>query len=160
MRLFRFIIISIFLLFTLITLFGLLIPSTVRISKAIDINVETKEIFSLIRDTTTWKNWHPAFQKTETHSGLQEGLIIKEVVATDSLVQIELSKEEKNKLLNGWQIHTHPNSDVKTLQWYMDFRLRWYPWERFGSLFYENTYGIMMEQGLQNLKQLLTEKDS
>ncbi|MBA2330875.1 MAG: hypothetical protein H0V91_14800 [Flavisolibacter sp.] len=158
MRLLRFIIISILLLFTLITLFGLLIPSTVRISKAIDIDAETNEIFSLIRDTAQWKHWHPAFQKTETHSALQEGLIINEVVATDSLVQMELSKQEKNKLLNGWQIHTHPNSEVKTLQWYMDFHLRWYPWERFGSLFYENTYGIMMEQGLQNINNLLSSK--
>jgi hypothetical protein len=158
MRLLRFILISIFLLFTLITLFGLLIPSTVRISKAIDINAEATEIFSLIRDTSTWKNWHPAFQKTETHSGLQEGLIIIEVLVTDSLLQIELSKEEKNKLLNGWAVYTHPNSDVKTLQWYMDFKLRWYPWERFGSLFYENTYGLMMEEGLQNINNLLSSK--
>ena len=158
MRLLRFIIISIVLLFTLITIFGLMIPSTVRISKAIDVDAEATEIFSIIRDTAQWKNWHPAFQKTETHSGLQEGLIIKEVVANDSLLQMEMSKKEKNKLLNGWQIHTHPNSEVKTLQWYMDFKLRWYPWERFGSLFYENTYGIMMEQGLVNLKSLLSAK--
>lgn len=158
MRLLRFIFISILLLFTIITFFGLLIPSTVRISKAIDIDAETTEIFSLIRDTAQWKNWHPAFQKSQTHSGLQEGLIIKEILVTDSLVQIELSKKEKNKLLNGWQIYTHPTSDIKTVQWYMDFQLRWFPWERFGSLFYENTYGVMMEQGLQNLNYHLTSK--
>jgi hypothetical protein len=34
----------------------------------------------------------------------------------------------------------------------MDFRLRWYPWQKFGSLLYEDTYGTMMQQGLQKLK--------
>jgi hypothetical protein len=36
----------------------------------------------------------------------------------------------------------------------MDFKLKWYPWEKFKSLFYENFYGVQMEQGLSNLKEL------
>jgi hypothetical protein len=37
----------------------------------------------------------------------------------------------------------------------MDFRLSWYPWEKFSSLFYEKTYGTMMETGLLNFKKRL-----
>jgi hypothetical protein len=37
----------------------------------------------------------------------------------------------------------------------MDFRLSWYPWEKFSSLFYEKTYGAMMERGLNDLKKRL-----
>jgi hypothetical protein len=34
----------------------------------------------------------------------------------------------------------------------MDFQLGWYPWQKFSSLFYENTYGNMMQDGLARLK--------
>jgi len=40
------------------------------------------------------------------------------------------------------------------VQWWMDFKLRWYPWEKFSSLFFENIYGAQMEKGLDNLKRL------
>jgi hypothetical protein len=36
----------------------------------------------------------------------------------------------------------------------MDFRLRWYPWEKFSSLLFEKQYGTQMEAGLESLKQL------
>ncbi|MEI9809028.1 MAG: hypothetical protein WDO16_14850 [Bacteroidota bacterium] len=35
---------------------------------------------------------------------------------------------------NVWRTISHPGQDSVTLQWYMDFQLRWYPWEKFGSL--------------------------
>jgi hypothetical protein len=34
----------------------------------------------------------------------------------------------------------------------MDFKLRWYPWEKFSSLLLEKRYGPVMEQGLAKLK--------
>jgi hypothetical protein len=37
----------------------------------------------------------------------------------------------------------------------MDFQLAWYPWQKFSSLFYERTYGAMMERGLANFKKQL-----
>jgi hypothetical protein len=40
----------------------------------------------------------------------------------------------------------------------MDFKLPWYPWQKFGSLFYENTYGQMMQNGLANSKNRLKNK--
>jgi hypothetical protein len=36
----------------------------------------------------------------------------------------------------------------------MDFRLRWYPWEKFSSLLFEKSYGLTMEKGLNNIKKL------
>jgi hypothetical protein len=68
-------------------------------------------------------------------------------------VIFQLQQPHKKPVINGWKIY-HTAPDSLTLQWYMDFHLRWYPWEKLGSLFYENTYGVMMEQGLTNLKRL------
>jgi hypothetical protein len=56
-------------------------------------------------------------------------------------------------VVSGFKTIRHPG-DSSTLQWYMDFNLKWYPWDKFRSLFYENIYGVQMEQGLSNLKEL------
>ena len=144
--------ISLVIIFLLITAISLLIPSQVRISKAIDITAPQSSVLQMVKDTSTWKNWYPAFQ-SET-ALLNKDLAIKTITSTDSKVEMELSKAGKNALVNGWEVYTHGSSEDITLQWYMDFRLRWYPWEKFGSLFYESSYGAMMEQGLMNLKNL------
>lgn len=65
---------------------------------------------------------------------------------------MELSQGIKKPVINGWKIYGKAGADSLTLQWYMDFHLKWYPWQKFGSLFYENTYGVMMQQGLDNIK--------
>jgi hypothetical protein len=65
-----------------------------------------------------------------------------------------MKKDEGRPVLNGFKFIKHAQGDSVTLQWFMDFRLRWYPWEKFRSLFYENIYGVQMEQGLGNLKEL------
>ncbi|HEY0733016.1 MAG TPA: hypothetical protein VGD33_11395 [Chitinophagaceae bacterium] len=144
--------ISLVIIFLLITAISLLIPSQVRISKAIDITAPESSVLQMIKDTGTWKNWYPAFQ-SET-ALLNTDLSIKTITSTDSKVEMELTKAGKNALVNGWEVYTHGSSEDITLQWYMDFRLGWYPWEKFGSLFYESSYGAMMEQGLMNLKNL------
>lgn len=147
MRFIKLAIISFALIFGLLTAISLLIPSRVRISKAIDLQVPKDSVRSLITDTTAWRSWHPAYQNNRPQSA---AITINTI--TDSLITATISSPGKNSLLNGWQFYTHGESSTYTLQWYIDFKLRWYPWEKFGSLFYEATYGRMIEQGLSNLK--------
>ena len=61
----------------------------------------------------------------------------------------------ENKIKSGWKTISYPHTDSTTLQWYMDFHLRWYPWEKFRSLLFEPTYGPRMEKGLNNIKKLV-----
>ncbi len=67
----------------------------------------------------------------------------------------ELQQEGRKPVISGLQLYGGPASDSLTLQWYMDFQLSWYPWQKFSSLFYEQTYGVMMERGLVNFKKQL-----
>lgn len=148
MRFIKLAIISFALIFGLLTAISLLIPSRVRISKAIDLQAPRDSVLRLITDTTAWRGWHPAYQDNRHQSA-----VITIHPVSDSLVTAIISSPGKNSLLNGWQFYTHGESSTYTLQWYIDFKLRWYPWEKFGSLFYEATYGQMIEQGLMNLKE-------
>jgi hypothetical protein len=156
MRLLKLALLSFLVFFALITAMSLLVPAHVRISKAVNIADSANRIFFLINNKDQWRLWHPAFQMQHSDSLLQQhNITITPVVKTDSLVTVNWQQDKKPPVRNSWQVHRFQASDSVTLQWYMDFQLQWYPWEKFSSLFYEKTYGVMMEQGLQHIKTLV-----
>ncbi len=150
MRIIKLALISFITFFGLLTAFSLLIPSQVRISKAINIGAPQQKILSLVADTAKWKQWHPFFLSSQNPD--MQRVKIRPVSSTDSLVVMQWTSTGKNPLTNGWQVYKYSRTDSLTLQWYIDFDLGWYPWQKFGSLFYEATYGTMMQQGLERLR--------
>jgi hypothetical protein len=152
-RLVKLALISIVLLFVVITAISFLIPSHIRISKAINIHGDKDSILGLIDDTANWKRWHPAFIPNDSARNFPSVNIVQKF-QNDSEVVMHLQQAGKPEVVNGWKLYEHPQVDSLTLQWYMDFHLKWYPWRKFGALFYENTYGVMMQEGLDNIKQL------
>jgi hypothetical protein len=150
-RLIKLFLISVFFLFLAVTGVSLLIPSHVTISKAINIRAEKDRIFALIRDRSQWPNWHPAFTPNNS-AGKFDSIHIVSQHQNDSEIVMRLQQGNKEIVTNGWKVYSHTNTDSLTLQWYMKFDLKWYPWKKLGSLFYENTYGVMMQEGLENIK--------
>lgn len=157
MRLIKLAFLSFIFLFGLITAISLLIPSHIRISKAINIGSSPNAIFSLLKDTLNWTQWHPAFMQ-QNGTLPQKNSNIRTETVNDSVVLMKFSQGAKT-MYNGWQLYTFSSTDSLTLQWYMDFNLPWYPWQKFGSLFYEDTYGRMMEKGLVNLKKIVEKQE-
>ena len=154
MKLVKLAIISIIFLFIVVTAISLLIPSHIRISKAINIYAQKDSVFALINDTTKWKQWHPAFIPNDSTPKFPT-VHITHKIESDSEIVMYLQQQGKPEVINGWKIYQTNPADSLTLQWYMDFHLKWYPWQKFGSMLYENTYGKMMEEGLSNIKRLL-----
>ena len=157
MRIIKLALISAIFFFLLLTAISSLVPSTVRLSKAINIGAAKEDILSLVSDTTAWKEWHPGFRNSNRQAASAPQIL--PVSKSDSLIIMQLNRPGKNPVLNGWQVYQYASTDSITIQWYMDFQLQWYPWQKFGSLFYENTYGTMMQQGLAAIKEL-AEKQS
>lgn len=151
MRLIKLALISIIFLFVIVTAISLLIPSHIRISKAINIYAQKDSVFALISDTTKWKQWHPAFIQNNSTPKFPT-VHITHKIESDSEIVMYLQQQRKPEVINGWKIYQTSPTDSLTLQWYMDFHLKWYPWQKFGSMLYENTYGNMMQQGLENIK--------
>jgi len=163
-KIFRLLFFSVLILFLLVTGISLLIPSHIRISKAINIAATTDSVFSQINDPVKWRNWFPGLDSAKL---FYESWMLKGVIIDDSSQQyiriIEKKKGEvvtelragSKKIVSGWKIIDFDRSDSTTLQWYMDFRLRWYPWEKFASLLFEKSYGVKMEQGLNNIKKIV-----
>jgi hypothetical protein len=168
MRFIKLGLISFVFLALLITGISLFFPSHIRVSKAINVKTGKNVIMEQISDASRWKNWYPGADSAKPFyvQGEIKGLVFDD---KDSLhpVYIAISGEKENEItaqfiskklnpvINVWRIITYPGIDSVTIQWYMDFHLRWYPWEKFSSLVLEKSFGSKMEQGLTNLKNLV-----
>jgi hypothetical protein len=168
LRILKLALISFIILFLVITGISLFIPSHIRISKAINVKANKSAVMTQISDAGNWKNWYPGLDSTKPLyvNGKMRGVVFNK---SDSLSQvyIKIDKESENEItaqyvnkkrrsvINGWKIISYPAADSLTVQWYMDFHLPWYPWEKFRSLLFEKLYGSRMEQGLTNLKALV-----
>lgn len=116
-----------------------------------------------IRDAKRWKNWYPGADTSDFFvadgkimgilTGDLKGLIITET--TDSSVSTSNAGPNSKRGESGWNTFPGSSPNSVTVQWYMDFHFRWYPWEKFSSLLLEKRYGPVMEKGLGNLKALL-----
>ena len=146
MRVIKLGLISLIFFAVLITLISFFFPSRVRISKALDINADRAEVMAQLADTANWRNWYPGIDSAESFP------VISSV--TDSSVTASSTMANGRTGITGWNVYRAALPNTVTVQWYMDFRLRWYPWEKFSSLLLEKRYGPLMERGLQKLKTL------
>lgn len=164
MKIFRLLFFSALFLFLLVTGISLFIPSNIRISKAVNIAAKADTVFAQVNEPGNWKNWFPGLESSKLF--YEEG-VVKGVMINDSSRQyIRITEKRKDevvtelrsgskKIISGWKLINSAQSDSTTLQWYMDFKLRWYPWEKFSSLLFEKSYGLRMEQGLNNIKKIV-----
>jgi len=171
MKFIRLIIFSFVSLFAVVLIISLFIPSHIRISRATEIHTSPDSVRPYLADPLKWKSWYPNLDSAEVYrekgivkgmsSGKQGGalLIIDSISAT--LVRTRYEVGSRRDVLSGWALHFDPaHPELVTVQWYMDFHLRWYPWEKFASLVFEKSYGPMMEAGLDRLKRLTEDRAS
>jgi hypothetical protein len=159
MKFIRFVVISLLVLFIIITSISLFIPSHVRISKAINIKTACDSIWAPIDNFKRWKDWNSFISNSpavivSSDTVIKAGSVtIKWLSKYGKEHEAEMKSEAGRTVRNGFLCIDQ--RDSITIQWYMDFHLRWYPWEKFGSLMLEKTYGSRMEESLSNLKKLL-----
>lgn len=164
---------SFLVLFLLIFLISLFFPSKVRVSRAMNVKASATAMLGPIGDMRRWTEWNP-FLDSVDHSGIRyegsagqwpEKMVLNEITVSwirrDSAEWVaEMKGLDGKKLLSGFQMITHAGSDSSTLQWYMDFHMGWLPWEKFGGLLIEKSYGPRLEQGLMRLRQSIYQNQS
>lgn len=143
MRVIKLGIISVIVFSVLLFLISLLIPSHVRISRAIDISAPKQAVYAKIASPGDWKEWNEL---------------------TNEKLNIEVKSKEPSLITTAWaykdksvesSFRFEESANITVVQWYFDFRLRWYPWEKFGSITFDKQYGPVMERSLNNLKKLV-----
>lgn len=150
----------------LITFISFFFPSHVRISRAVDIQAPKDSVWNRIKDPARWREWYPGGDSLPViyvyakAAGIgikdEKGLLLKDI--TDSTVTAEEFGAARSRTTSGWQCYEGYRPGTVTIQWFMDFRLRWYPWEKFSSLLLDKRFGTMMESGLEKLQQVATKK--
>ena len=166
MKYIKLFIISFVVISLLITGISLFFPSRVRISKAIDINASKEKLMVYLADPVKWRSWFPGgdtldhlyidgeIKGIRLSNSSPQGIMI--TGKTDSTVTASNVGPGIRELVMGWNVFPGPaGQNTATVQWYMDFHLRWYPWEKFSSLLFEKRYGPSMEQGLTKLKSVV-----
>lgn len=113
-----------------------------------------------------WKNWYPGADTASLiyiegklkgiETGRMKGIIITNI--TDSTIELGNIGTGPKRVKSGWNIYPGNTPNTFTVQWYMDFHLCWYPWEKFSGLLLEKKYAPRMEQGLTILKSILETK--
>jgi hypothetical protein len=158
-------IISFVIFFLLITAMSLFIPSTVRISRAVLINSNKQELMTHISDPAMWKAWIPGMDTAQPF--YEDGQVKGMLLNRDKLKYLRIREVKDNEVIadyaglqqsisTGWVLH--PEQGIVSIQWYMDFKLKWYPWEKFASLLFEKRYGSRLETGLERLKKIIESK--
>ena len=119
-------------------------------------------VLNQINDMNKWKEWYPGFDTLvvvpllskdgRLVSGKLSSTVISITESNSEEIKAEFKSGNKNPVLSGWKAKSYNNSDSLTLQWYLDFKLKWYPWDKFFSLAFDKMYGMQMEEGLRNLK--------
>lgn len=119
-----------------------------------------------IADLRNWKNWNemlpgPSAQgfdqsdKTDSEY-FSRGAVTIEVlrVAQDTVIT---QWKDGSRTFTGNYILTEMNGEV-VLEWTLHFHLKWYPWEKLASMFYEKQLGPVMENSLLKLRNELERK--
>ena len=168
MRIIKLGIISFIILAILITGISLFVPSKVTVSRAVNMAAVPDSVWARVDDLHRWEEWNPLFENLaskkveyiDTSNGHWNAVKVATTTVqwkekkTDEHIA-EMRNGDRSPVMSGWKCVTYPGRDSITVQWYMVFRLKWYPWEKFGSLMFEKQYGTQMEKGLSQLKSLL-----
>lgn len=165
-------------LFAVITIIGLFIPSSVKISRGVIINADSSLVYNDLKDVKNWSAWMP-WVTTDSGALVQLSQVTDQPGAffrwkgvkinSAGTITIQAHEQDQLKLLyelqdmnhaeGGFRIRkTGTGSNVTEVLWFMEYKLKWYPWERFYGIFADHIIGTAFEKGLEQLKAHIEQK--
>ncbi len=163
MRFIKLGLISVFFLFLIVTLIGLLLPANVVVSRAVDITAPKDSIFKMVADIRQWKQWVTGMNK--------EGVVISSPTEANLLgTNVKITSTKDYMVLSSWKgkngttqesiirVIQDSTSPKAVAQWQFTEHLKWYPWQRFGSMMNEAVMGSQLETNLANLKKICEQR--
>lgn len=153
----------------MVTAIGLMFPSTVTVSRAVEIASPHDTIYKYLSDVKYWKLWM-AGADSNTITFLSARTAGEGTVAKIGTGEVTMTRTTADSIYTIWKsakgnvqegvftiMHNLKDSNI-TVQWYFAQKLNWYPWERFSSLANDKILGPVMEQSFDKLKKVLEAK--
>jgi hypothetical protein len=160
MRVLKLIIISLVVFGVLIFLMSLLFPSTVRVSRAINIGAKREAVQQKIRDLRQWEQWNDMVTAQNfthllyTDSSLSSDQIKIRLVHS-SADSIQTSWTKRDRVTYGTFHLLQITPDTTVVHWFFDVSAKMYPWEKFSTLVLDDRMGPPMESALVKLKKMV-----
>jgi hypothetical protein len=130
---------------TILFLFALF-PSDIAVSRVVQIRASPQEVQKKITDLTNWRSWNDMLltqPDSNNNISIEFLKVVKDTVIT----------QWKNgiKSFTGTYILTEMNGQT-VVEWTLKFHIKWYPWEKLASMFYDKQLGPVMENSLLKLR--------
>lgn len=163
---------GLFVLAILFTLLSFFIPSTVRVSRVMEINASREKIYTAVSDVSEWKNWMPwsgadslftiTIDSTADKINASYGwavkndvskkgkITVKELLADEVITASELSGY--NLSPGSFKLYIDNKASFILVEWKIKIALKWYPWSKLKGILLDKIYGPVLENGLERLK--------
>lgn len=158
MRLIKLFVISVLVLGTIITAISALFPSTVIVSRAIEVGATSKQIAHYTADLNEWNKWMSDWKENKStwkdstiYIGTQT---IKLVAVNDSSVTYDWVATGQRPYIVKFE-WIPLQQGIYVVHWTFEQHVKWYPWEKFQTLLNEKVLGYKMEMELANLRDVL-----
>jgi hypothetical protein len=128
----------------------------------VQINSSEDKILKKISDLRTWKTWNEFVNHLESKNTAN---MKPDSTRTDYLRvggnEISLSKVDTGHIYTLWtrgnkmfvgQFIIDGKNVPPVVIWTMNFNIKWYPWEKLASMFYDKQLGPVMEKSLIQLR--------
>jgi|HubBroStandDraft_6_1064221.scaffolds.fasta_scaffold1033992_1 hypothetical protein len=152
--------------FVILFLFALF-PSDISVSRLIQIRTSKVQLYKKIEDLREWNSWNDFFYNSYAGSvsyahGRMDSNYIDKIY-----VQVELLKATPDTVITRWsnrnkffigEFVLKEEKGQMVLEWTLKFHIKWYPWEKLASMFYDKQLGPQMENSLLRLRNELESK--
>jgi Polyketide cyclase / dehydrase and lipid transport len=158
----RLVIGSVVILSLIVLFLFALFPSTVSVTRMVQIKSTEDKILNSISDLRNWKNWNefvifPA-EKNDLYTKPDTAQVNYLRVGGN---EISLSGVDHDHVYTIWsrgrkkftgEFIIDAKNGPPIVIWTMNFDVKWYPWEKLASMFYEKQLGPRMEKSLMQLR--------
>ncbi|MFT4155928.1 SRPBCC family protein [Parafilimonas sp.] len=152
------------ILFILLTLIGLLMPSSVTVFRSVEIHAPADTIHYYTNNIAHWKYWingaDTAYFKQLTPSSTDKdatvvlgSFTITIISANPKHITTFWKGSSGGKQLSYLELRNNPNG-VTLINWSFQQQLAWYPWERLSAMLHDKVFGPSMEVSLAKLKRV------
>jgi len=163
MRLIKLLLISLLVLGLLVTAISALFPSTVIVSRAIEVSATPAQIEKYVSNLNEWELWMSDWK--DSKSVLKDSTMYIGT-QTIKLITKNVSSVTYHWVATGQRPYTVKfewiplQTGIYVIHWSFEQHVKWYPWEKFQTLLNEKVLGYKMEMELANLRDLLLKQNN
>ena len=161
----RLVIGSIVILSLIVLFLFALFPSNISVTRMVQINSPEEKIMDSISDLRTWASWNEFVHSNsvKNHPDAKRDSVSADYIRVDGN-EISRSGVKRNDVYTTWtrgnraftcQFMMDDSKGMTVVVWTMNFNIKWYPWEKLASMFYDRQLGPLMEKSLVQLRDKL-----